>query len=85
MMLTQAKLDSMGEEEIQDIVMGLASDVDFHYSLDQGPKEFIKIALRRNDLTEGLTLRRAYDGVSEVSWMVQKMIGEKLAEGKARL
>jgi hypothetical protein len=82
---TQATLDSRTEEVIQDLVCDIASEVDHSYDTKQAPDVFIRRTLKRHGLAEGLFLRRSYDGVTEVRWMVQKMIGKKLANGKARI
>lgn len=82
---TQATLDNQAEEVLQDLVADIASDVDHSYDTKQAPDVFIRRTLKRHGLAEGLFLRRSYDGVTEVRWMVQKMIGEKLADGKARI
>lgn len=45
----------------------------------------IKRILKENNLTEGELLRRNFDGVSEARYLVQKMIGELLSDGKPKV
>jgi DNA-binding CsgD family transcriptional regulator len=82
---TQAQLDAMSEADINgviDTLVGEAESFDMNKNL-VGP--YIDAALKFNRLSKGLMVRRNYDGVSEVGWLLQKMIGEVLSEGKAKI
>lgn len=80
---TQDQLDSLPESQLEMIVEGLAQTaVRFNMDSDK-VNPFIKSALKFYNLKEGLMIRRAHDGVNEAHWMMQKMIGEYLVDGRA--
>ncbi len=82
---TQAQLDAMIDTEMHHLICLVANDVNDTLDMKRTLNAQIKEIMRNNGLTEGLMLRRDYDGVTEANWMVRKMIGELLAFGRARI
>lgn len=78
---TQEQLDSMTESQISQIVHDCAQEVDI-ISLDRPVNSQIRRIMREQGLKPGLMVRRMHDGVTEVEWMLKKMLGERLAHGR---
>ena len=83
MIYTQDQLDAMTENEIAMIVHDCAGDVDI-IDLEKPVMSQVRRIMKTNKLKPGLMLRRSYDGVTEVEWMLKKMLGERLAFGNPR-
>ena len=84
---TQKSLDHLAEtdeEAYREIIFALADDAKNFSTTNDRVKPFIAKTLKYRGLSEGMFLRRHKDGVSEAAWLVQKMIGEFLTDGKAR-
>lgn len=82
---TQEELDNMIDGEMHHLVCLVANDVNDTFDPKRTFDGMVNQIMRDNGLTEGLMLRRDYDGVTEARWMVKKMIGELLTTGKAHI
>lgn len=67
----------------EDIFNELYDMVNLEFKMSKPVDKQIQSFMKRLGLKKGLFLRREHDGVSEVSWLLEKMIGERLGLGKA--
>ena len=84
-LLTQTQIDTFTEEQMFALIDNVWSDVQYNFTTKRAVDAQITKILKQNGLSDGIMLRRNYDGVTEARWMIKKMIGEFLATGRARV
>ncbi|MEK2647441.1 hypothetical protein [Bdellovibrio sp. BCCA] len=73
------KNDELVDELISNVKIAVQS-----FKFDELIERITEESLQKSGLKKDEFLRRSFDGNSEVSWLVRKMIGEFLSEGKIK-
>jgi len=69
-------------EEIFGIVRGYVNTGKFQNLVRQMKTEILKEIKDKLAVDGTVEVRRDYDGISQLDWLIEKMIGEQLSKGK---
>ena len=79
-------MNNLINEKDSNTILEMAQEVKNVISANENViNRLVEKVLLELDLTDDVELRRDHDGVSQASYMVRKMIGEYLAQGKSNL
>ena len=67
-----------------DLLVELHNAVRSNMDLDRSIRSIIKKSLKDAEVERHVEIRRDYDGISSAEYLVEKMIGEMLSEGRIK-
>jgi len=70
---------------IHGIVRGHLVSAKFKNAIEAIKKDILKEIKRELEISKEAMVRRDFDGVTQLDWLIQTMIGEHLSDGKINL